>query len=121
MTPFPTPWSVGVHTFSDGGTDAHGNPIVTYTPPLSEPGTPVPVYGWFVPSSTEPVLAGHDRVIVDVQLLVPPGFPAGPRDVVDVPGGPAGQFTVVGYPEDYTHGPFGWAPGAVVNLRKVDG
>lgn len=118
---FPTPFTVGVHTRGADGTDAHGNSVSVYTPPLPEAGTAVSVYGWFVPSTTEPPLAGHDRVIVDVQLMVPPGFPAGPRDVVDLPEGPAGQFEVVGYPEDYTHGPFGWAPGAVINLRKVDG
>ena len=53
------------------------------------------------------------------QLAVPPDFPATAYDLVDIPGD--GQYEVDGEPEDYCHGPFGFRPGLVVNLRKVSG
>lgn len=115
---FPTPYVVGLHVWAGAGEDTHGNPVESYTPPLNQPGTPYAVIGWSVPSSTEPAVAGHDRVVVDVELLTPPGFPAKPRDVIDLP---SGQFEVVGEVRDYTTGPFGFAPGGVANLRRVDG
>ncbi|OBA62190.1 hypothetical protein A5780_19215 [Nocardia sp. 852002-20019_SCH5090214] len=118
MTFLPTPYTVGVHRYGVTGQDARGNDVWGYTPPLDSSGTQRRVYGWYVPSSTEPALAGHDRVVVDVVLMVPPGFPAGPHDRIDLPDG---QYDVVGNPEDYNHGPFQWAPGAVVNLTRVEG
>ncbi|MFI9507568.1 hypothetical protein [Nocardia sp. NPDC052566] len=118
---FPLLFSIGHHSYSGTGEDAHGNEIALYTPPLDQPGTTQPVYGWSIPSSTEPSLAGHDRVLVDVQVLAPPTLHVQPRDVIDLPADPAGQFEMIGYAEDYTKGPFGFQPGAVINLQKVDG
>ncbi len=123
---FPTPYVVGLHAYSSGGKDARGNDIAIYTPPKTVPGTELTVYG-LAPAGrerggAEPKLAGHDRVIVDLELLAPEGFPAKPRDLVDVGFGSApGRYEVIGHLEDYTTGPFGWAPGVVCNLRKVDG
>ncbi|WP_280246159.1 hypothetical protein [Nocardia abscessus] len=118
---FPTPYTVGHHACTPGGPDPHRNPA-TYTPPKNQPGTPVPVIQWGVPESTEPKLAGHDRtVIVDVELFVTPEFNPNPGDLIDLPAGPAGQFEVVGYPEDANHGFHGWRPGSVVNLRRMEG
>lgn len=118
---FPLRYSVGHHAYSTASQDEHGNDVPVFTPALDRPGTPRKVYGWSTPDTTEPPLAGHDRVIVDVELLVPEGFPAKPRDVIDLPAGPSGQFEVVGEVRDYNHGPFAWRPGSVVNLRRVDG
>jgi hypothetical protein len=118
---FPTPNTVALHVRSGVGEDDHGNEIDVYTPPLDEPGTPHQVIGWSTPSSTEPLLAGHDRVVVDVELLAPPGFPAKPHDVIDLPDSPAGRFEVVGEVRDFTRGPFGFTPGGVLNLRRVEG
>ena len=113
---WPTPFRVGHHVYSPGGPDRHRNPP-TYTPPRNEAGTQVPVYGWSTPSTTEPKLSGHDRVVVDVELLAPNFTPA-PQDLIDLP---EGRYEVVGVTQDYNHGPFDFAPGAVINLRKVDG
>ena len=110
---FPLLFTVGVRAFLPGAEDAHGNPIEDWAP-----ATPHKVYGWSVPSSTEPKLAGHDRVIVDVELLAPEGFPASPRDKVVLDGV---EFQVLGYAEDFNHGPFGFRPGLVVNLQRVEG
>lgn len=113
---WPTPFTVGHHAYSAGGADPHRNPP-SYTPPLDENGTTVAVYGWSVPSSAEPKLAGHDRVTVDIELLAP-DFTPGPHDRIDLPDG---QYEVVGATQDYNTGPFDWQPGGVINLRKVDG
>jgi hypothetical protein len=113
---------VGHHVYTAGGPDPHRNPP-SYSPPKNQPGTPVNVIQWAPPGShaDQPKLAGHDRVIVDVELFVPPGFTPAPGDLIDLPSGPAGQFMVIGYPEDYNHGFHGWQPGSVVNLRRVEG
>lgn len=116
---FPLRHTVGVHLMTTSGVDAHRNPVKTYTPPLDQPGTPVKVYGWSVPSTSEPLIPGHDRVIADIQLLIPPGFPAGPSSVIDLPS--AGQYQVIGEQQDYTTGPFGFRPGSVLNLRRITG
>jgi hypothetical protein len=114
---FPLLFEVGVHTW-DGVEDSY-NTEAGYTPARDVDGTQYEVYGWSTPATQEPKLAGHDRVEVDVELLVPPDFPVGPHDLVDLPD--VGQFEVIGYPEDFTKGPFGFQPGAVVNLRRVEG
>ncbi|MFD4294141.1 hypothetical protein ACFWQG_13065 [Rhodococcus sp. NPDC058532] len=118
---FPTPHEVGLHIWSAGAEDAHGNAVDVYTPPLGAAGAPHSVIGWSVPTSTEPAIAGHDRVIVDVELLTPPDFPARARDVIDLPYGPAGRFEVIGEVGDTEGNPFGWAPGGTLHLRRVEG
>jgi len=115
---FPLRFTVGLHTYSEGTADGYNESAAVYTPVKTVAGTSYRVYGWSTPTSTEPKLAGHDRVIVDVELLVPPGFPAGPHDLIDLPDG---QYEVLGQPEDYNNGPFGFTPGLVVNLRRTTG
>lgn len=118
---FPTAHTIGVHVHSSGGRDDRNNEIDVWTPALDQPGTPRAVIGWAVPAASEPALAGHDRVVVDVVLGVPPGFVLGAHDVVDLPYGPAGQFEVVGKVRGTEGNPFGWAPGGEVGLRRVEG
>lgn len=118
---FPLAHTVGLHVWSAGGDDGHGNAADVYTPPLDEDGTEHSVIGWAVPASSEPALAGHDRVVVDVELLTPPGFPARAHDVIDLPYGPAGQFEVLGEVGGTEGNPFPWVPGGTLNLRRVDG
>lgn len=110
----PTPFFVETRAYDGGGVDAHGSEIVSWASPVRQP-----VFGWSVPSSSEPKLAGHNRVVVQIELLAPPAFRVGPYDKVIVPG--HGELDVLGVPEDFTHGPFGFMPGLVVNLGKVDG
>lgn len=78
----------------------------------------VKVFGWEPPKSTEPALAGHDRVLVDIKLYAPRSMGAGPADRVWLDGK---KFDVIGYPEDPNNNSF-WAPGLVtVNLRRAEG
>lgn len=111
---FPTPWSVDVATHETGPDDAHGDPSHSW-------GSFVPqnVYGWAAPSGdTEPFEAGRNAVVRDLDLYVPPAFSCSPRDRVRVD---SVEYEVVGHPQDFTHGPFGFIPGAVVNLKRVEG
>jgi hypothetical protein len=117
---FPLRFTVGIHSADTGAGDDY-NPstsTVVYTPPKDQPGVEARVYGWAPVSSEEPKVVGHDRVIVEMELLVPPGFIVAPQDLIDLDDG---QYEVVGWPEDYTKGPFAFMPGKVVNLRKVEG
>lgn len=76
------------------------------------------VAGWATPTSDEPVVAGHDRLTVDVRIYALPGdFQDGDAVTID----PYGQLEVIGHPENYSHSPFGWDPGlVVVNTRRTD-
>lgn len=118
MPPFiPANYVVGLCSFSEDGEDAHGNPVEAWSDPVEQP-----VCWWASPTARgdqgEPKLAGHDRVVIDLELCTPTGFPAGPHDRVVVEGR---MFEVLGYAEDYTHGPW-WDPGVVVwNLQRVEG
>jgi hypothetical protein len=116
---FPTPFTVGHHVYSSTTKDGYNREIPVYTPTRDAPGVSNPVYGWANPVNSEPKVAGHDRVVVEMELYAPPAFHPGPQDLIDIPG--SGQFEVIGYPEDYNHGPFGFQPGYVINLRRVEG
>lgn len=77
----PTPFTVGHHAYSSTTTNEYGRDVPTYTPSLDEDGTVVDVYGWANPGGSEPKLAGHDRVIVEVELYMPPGLVVNLRKV----------------------------------------
>ncbi|MCK9468661.1 MAG: hypothetical protein M0Q49_04525 [Porticoccaceae bacterium] len=68
---FPVRYSVGVHKASSPTRDEYGREVTAYTPPKDQPGTPLPVHGWANPRNTEPKLAGHDRVVVELELFIP--------------------------------------------------
>ncbi|MGO3325318.1 hypothetical protein [Gordonia sp. (in: high G+C Gram-positive bacteria)] len=110
---FPLLFSVGHRVYNGSGEDAHGNPVESWATPVVRE-----VYGWGSPQTSEPKLAGHDREIVEVELLVPPGFSCSARDRMVLDGV---EFEVIGGPEMFDHNPFGWNPGGIVNLKKVDG
>ena len=78
----------------------------------------VTVYGWSVPQSSEPKLAGHTQRVVTVELLAPVGE-FSEFDAVKLPDR-EDKLEVLGEPENYEHNPFGWSPGIeVVNLGGV--
>lgn len=106
---FPTRWAVQ-HLAYDGTTeDDRGNTVDSWAAPVERP-----VYGWGAPQSAEPKVAGVESVVVTLELLAPT-FPVDDRDRMVVDGV---TYDVVGDPEDYNHGPFGYAPGMVVNLTR---
>ena len=122
---FPTPYIVGHHVRNPDGPDRFRE-APTYTPAKNQPGTPRRVIQWAAAKSDTggrdgAQMSGHQRTEVTVELYCGPDWAPGLGDLIDLPAGPAGQFEVVGYPEDHTHGFHGWAPGSVVNLRRIEG
>nr|DAW17871.1 MAG TPA: Minor capsid protein [Caudoviricetes sp.] len=110
---FPLLFTVGHRIYSAGAEDDWGNTVSGWSDPVDKP-----VYGWGAPVTSEPKLAGHDRDVVEIELLVPPGFECSPRDRMVLDGD---EYEVIGGTEMYDHNPFGWNPGGVVNLRAVSG
>lgn len=110
----PANYTVGLQTLTESGKDAHGNPVRVWSDPVE-----YPACWWANPTSDEPDVAGHDRVVIDLELCTPEDFPATPHDRIVIP--VRGVFEVLGYPEDFNHGPW-WDPGVVVwNLQRVEG
>ena len=112
MAEFPLRFTVGHRAYSAGAEDDYGNESAGWGAPIVKP-----VYGWGAPQGSEPKIAGHERVVVEVELLVPPEFGAvSPRDRMVLDGV---EYDVIGPAESFDHNPFGWNPGGVVNLKVV--
>ena len=111
---YPLAQTVQHRAYTGTVKDSRGNVVDTWADPVD-----VDVYGWYVPATHEPQIPGHDdRVRVDAAVLAPESFRPGSMDKVVLP---IGEFAVEGEVQDYNHGPFGWRPGNVVNLRRVTG
>lgn len=110
----PTPYVVKRAAFVAGATDAHGNPRESWAAPVD-----VAVHGWAPPAADkEPSDPGRSAVIRDLDLYAPAGTTGGSRDRWMVDGV---LYEAVGYPEDYTKGPWQWAAGVRINLKRVEG
>lgn len=114
MAEFATPYTVQTRAYSEDGFDSRGRPVEVWAGPVAQG-----VYGWYMPDSTEPAVAGANQVLIRVVLLAPEEFQVGEHDKVIVPG--YGELDVLGMPQDYNNGPFGWRPGFVVNLGVARG
>lgn len=113
---FPTPWTVQVQAYDSTAEDGFGNPLDAWGPA----GAPQPVYGWCPPGTIgrREVTGWRSVVTTDVELLAPPGFTCNPRDRIILDGL---VHEVQGEVEDFNHGPFGFRPGVVVNLKRTKG
>lgn len=110
----PTPYTVSRAPFLPGATDAHGNAVDAWGASVS-----VAVHGWAPPSAdTAPAASGRDPVVRDVDLYVPAGTACGPRDRWTLDGT---VYEQVGRAEDYTRGPWSWAAGLRINLKRDEG
>lgn len=111
---FPTPHTVETHALMKGSKDSHGNPAKSWADGVTQA-----VMGWApATGDVEPVEVGRTAVIRDLDVFAPVGFIVGPHDRVTVDGD---LYDVVGHPEDFNHGPFGFAPGYRVGLKRVEG
>lgn len=100
--------------YTGTGEDAHGNETATYGAAVTLEG----VYGFDPGSSSEPRLAGQQRVIVEPTLYGPYDMPFLPQDRAIVRGL---TYEVDGEVRRWRHMRSNRTPGAVVSLRKVDG
>lgn len=74
------------------------------------------VFAWYAISPMEPVVAGHDRLQVDVQMITGVGDFL-PDDAVVLDAGR--PFEVIGEPVNHNANPW-WSPGVeIINLRRV--
>lgn len=111
---FPCRIPIGHEVYSESATvDAHGNEVEDWADAVE-----VKVFGWEPPKSTEPAVAGHDRVIVDILLYAPRSMNVGPHDRVILAGK---RYEVIGDPGDPNNNPW-FVPGLVtINLKRVEG
>lgn len=115
--PFPTSWTVQILPYVAGPRDSHNNPTEGWADPIT-----VEVYGWGPPSgSSEPAESGRNAVVTEVEVYAPASVQVSARDRVLLGGDLEHTYEVIGLAEDFNHGPFGWAPGIRINLKRVDG
>lgn len=112
----PTPWTVEqlkLVAEEEQQYDDLGNPVATYAAPKLRK-----VYGWAPPRpGTEQVSDGVTLYHVDLVLYLPPvEYAIDPTDRFRVNGL---TFEVVGGPDDWGKGPFGFDPGVTLQLRRV--
>lgn len=111
---FPTPHTIQRLPWTGVGENEHGNEVDTYGAPID-----VPAHGWAPPTaSSEPLESGRNAVVRDLDVYLPDGSAFGPHDRAVVAGVP---YDVVGYPEDFTTGPFGFSAGWRLSLKRVEG
>ncbi|QYB01473.1 hypothetical protein I1A62_30035 [Rhodococcus sp. USK10] len=97
-----------------GGEDENGNAVSALLPAVERK-----IFGAEPPTSNEPQLVGHDRVIVQIKMYADADDDYHPRDVVTLPR--FGRLEVIGFPEDPNLNRW-WQPGLItVNLRRVVG
>ena len=112
--PFPTPYTIQRRSWNPDAEDAHGNETGAHSNPVA-----VLVHGWAPPSpDREPAEAGREATARELDVYAPAGTQAAPKDEWIVDGVP---YESVGYAEDFTHGPWQWAAGVRISLRRVEG
>lgn len=113
----PLLFKVQLHSYDPSATNDLGNEVEAWEDPEE-----FDVYGWGPPQLQTPkeVLVGTTRYVVNLEMMVPPGFSCKDNDRIQLQDSDE-WWRVVGPLEDYAHNPFGWNPGGVVNLVAVKG
>lgn len=113
FNPFPLTIPILWAEWMEGKEDILGNVTGYY----KEHPDPVMVFGVEPSLSTEPELAGEDRVVVDAKIYAGTDFRPGPHDRITVRGM---EYDVIGYPQDADLNPFWRLPMATVLLKRVE-
>lgn len=111
----PARFDVLHRQFSSGAADSYGNPSASWSVGVAKK-----FVTFAAPRTSEPKLAGHDRDVVELELIVLPGFGAvSHRDRMVIDGA---TFEVVGGIEDYSKNPWRNDFGCyTINLKAVHG
>ena len=100
--------------YDAGVPDPYGDSVESWGAPVD-----VPVLGWVSPSADgTPFEQSRSAIVRDLDLYAPPETPSAPRDRWLIYGT---LYEQVGHAEDFTHGPFGFAAGLRINLKRVEG
>jgi hypothetical protein len=99
--------------YQPGVPDTHGNAADSWADPVD-----VPVFGWAPPDPDSENSVGRSQTIRDLDVLAPAGTDAQPGDRMIVAGD---TYDVIGYPEDFTEGPFAYTAGVRINLNRSEG
>jgi len=109
---FPLAQTIGHAVYTPGATDAHGNPVDAWAAAVD-----VQVYGYGPPARSQEAEPGGTQVITGLQVLAPV-FAVDPRDRFVISGV---TYEVVGEVGNWNNGPFGFAPGQQINLKRAEG
>lgn len=109
---FPLNQTVGHMVWSAGAVDSHNNPTNTWANPVN-----VAVYGYGPPAVRSEAEPAGTQVISHLEVLAPP-FAVDPRDRFQIDGD---TYEVSGRIGEWDNGPFGYEPGCVIRLKRVEG
>lgn len=99
--------------FTLGDTDAYGNAVDTWGDPVD-----VPVFGWAPATPAVGFDQGRRPVATEFDIFAPAETECRDRDLWVLDGL---EYKQQGPAEDFTHGPFGFAGGLRVNVKRSDG
>lgn len=111
----PALFDVSHRVFSADGVDDHGNYVESWSAGVGKK-----FITFTTPRTSEPKLAGHDRDVVEFELIVKSDFGVvSPQDRMVIDGI---EYDVIGQPEDFTKNPWRTDFGCfTINLRLVNG
>lgn len=109
---FPLAQTVGHKPYSSTTKNAHGNDVAVYGAVVDRE-----VYGYGPPIRVADAEPGGTQVIEGIDVYAPL-FPVDDRDLFVVGGL---DYMVIGEAGDWTNGPFGFEPGQVIHLKRVEG
>lgn len=110
---FPTPFEVLTEKHYKGEPNKYGDREDLWHPPVAQK-----VYGWDPPGPEEESFsANRDEIIHELNVYVPPGFDFSTEDFMTIQGE---RYRAVGGMRDYNHGPFGFMPGLVARVKRVE-
>jgi len=96
--------------------DSHHNDIESWAEPVDRY-----VYGANVPTSEEQTADGHNREVGYRTLLTPSNFESNVRDRCKLPPLYDQLYEVDGDVDNTDGNPFGWTPGGLLKVVKING
>lgn len=107
----PALYTIGIRTLQSGALDSHGNSVDGWGDPFD-----VQVYAIAPRTSTEDDPT-RTEAITGYTILAPVTLVIGYRDRVVIDGE---EWEVDGEIGNWSHGPFGWAPGISFNVKRAE-
>lgn len=103
---------IGLKKFSESGSDAHGNPVESWSDPVS-----IGVYGIGPNTSDEPFQSGRQAVVTG-KIVYLPHTEVSRLDRLVINGE---EYTIQGEPAVWNEGMFDYQPGMTLTIERVEG